>query len=130
MAHPHAIYFSPDADRPPEAVHGWFSARGLPVIVSHDVSDLMSRALRGRPAVVVFDARTNPKIVLDACLRLKSDSYTGVVPGGVLTGDDEKAVNAALDALADEVFPADMRPSEATLRFSAMLRRADRDVHV
>jgi GGDEF domain-containing protein len=130
VAHPHAIFFSPDSDRPPEAVRGWLAARDLPVIVSHEVSDLMSRALRGRPAVVVFDARSNSKLVLDACRRLKSDSYTGVVPGGVLTGDDEKDVNAALDALADEVFPASMRPSEATLRFSAMLRRADRDVHV
>jgi len=130
VAHPHAIYFSPDADRPPEAVRGWLSARGLPVIVSHDVEDLMSRALRGRPAVVVFDARTNSQLVLDACRRLKSDSYTGVVPGGVLTGDDEKDVNAALDSLADEVFPASMRSTEATLRFAAMLRRADRDVHV
>ena len=130
MAHPHAIFFSPDADRPPEAVRGWLAARGLAVIVSHEVSDLMSRALRGRPVVVVFDARNNSKLVLDACRRLKSDSYTGVVPGGVLTGDEEKDVNAALDALADEVFPASMRSSEATLRFAAMLRRADRDVHV
>ena len=130
MAHPHAILFSPDADRPPEAVRGWLAARDLPVIVSHEVSDLMSRALRGRPAVVVFDARTDSKMVLDACRRLKGDSYTGVVPGGVLTTDDEKDVNAALGALADEVFPASMRASEATLRFDAMLRRADRDVHV
>ena len=130
VAHPHAIFFSPDTDRPPEAVRVWLAARDLPVIVSHDVSDLMSRALRGRPAVVVFDARSNSKLVLDACRRLKSDSYTGVVPGGVLTAEDEKDVNDALDALADEVFPASMRPSEATLRFAAMLRRADRDVHV
>lgn len=130
MAHPHAIFFSPDADRPPDAVRRWLAARGLPVIVSQDATDLMARALRGRPTVVVFDARTNPAVALSACRRMKSDSYTGVVPGGVLTGDDEKDVNGALDALADEVFPSSMRGSEANLRFDAMLRRADRDVHV
>ena len=130
MAHPHAIFFSPDSGRPPEVVRGWLAARGLPIVVSCDVADLMARALRGRPTVVVFDARANPAAALNACRRLKGDSYTGVVPGGVLTGDDESAVTGALDALADEVFPASMRPAEAALRFDAMLRRADRDVHV
>ncbi|HEX5177706.1 MAG TPA: diguanylate cyclase [Gemmatimonadaceae bacterium] len=130
MAHPHAIFFSPDSGRPPEGVRGWLAARGLPIVVSCDVADLMARTLRGRPTVVVFDARTNAAVVLSACRRLKSDSYTGVVPGGVLTGDDESDVTGALDALADEVFPASMRPAEAALRFDAMLRRADRDVHV
>ncbi len=101
MAHPHAIFFSADADRPPEAVRRWLATRGLPVIVSHDAADLMARALRGRPTVVVFDARTNAGAALSACRRMKSDSYTGVVPGGVLTSDDEKDVNGALDALAD-----------------------------
>ena len=130
MAHPHAIFFSPDSGRPPEGVRGWLAARGLPIVVSCDVADLMARTLRGRPTVVVFDARSNAAVVLSACRRLKSDSYTGVVPGGVLTGDDESDVTGALDALADEVFPASMRPAEAALRFDAMLRRADRDVHV
>jgi len=130
VAHPHAIFFSPDSGRPPEGVRGWLAARGLPIVVSCDVADLMARTLRGRPTVVVFDARSNAAVVLSACRRLKSDSYTGVVPGGVLTGDDESDVTGALDALADEVFPASMRPAEAALRFDAMLRRADRDVHV
>ncbi len=130
MAHPHAIFFSPDDSPPSEDVRGWFAARGLPVIVSHDVSDLMSRALRGRPTVVLFDARTRREEALDACRRLKGDSYTGVVPGGVLVQDSEIEVTAAFAALADEVFPTAMRSAEAACRFDAMLRRADRDVHV
>jgi GGDEF domain-containing protein len=53
-----------------------------------------------------------------------------VVPGGVLVQDSEIEVTAAFAALADEVFPTAMRSAEAACRFDAMLRRADRDVHV
>jgi GGDEF domain-containing protein len=136
VAHPHAIYFSPDAQRPPIEVRAWLDARRLAAVVCHDVDDLLARALRGLPAAVVFDARVRQTEVLDACRRLKSDSYTAVVPGAVLVSDGdvgevgEGAVGAAFAAGADEVIPPSMRQGEIALRLDAMLRRADRDVHV
>lgn len=131
MAQPHAIFFCPDASsEPPSDVRGWLAASDLAVVTCRDADDLLSRALRGRPPAVIFDARTVPDAALAACHRLKADSYTAVVPAAVLTVPGEHAVTAAIEAGADEVFPSGMPPGEARLRFDAMLRRAERDVRV
>lgn len=130
MAQLHAIYFSPDTEQPSADVRGWFEARALPYVVCASQHDLVARALRGRPPVVIFDARTRAVEVLAACRRLKDDSYTGVVPGGVLVGDGEEAVAAAFEAGADEVIAPAMDPCEAHLRLDVMLRRAERDIRV
>ncbi len=130
MAQPHAVYFSPDATTPPEYLRGWFESRALGMVVCQRVDDLMAMALRGRPSVVVFDARTVPDAALTACRRLKGDPYTGVVPGGVLAADGGAALAAAFQAGADEVLLPGTPGDEAVLRLDVMLRRADRDVHV
>ena len=132
MAQLHAIFFAPDADvqNPPETVRGWLESQRFGVVLCRDVGDLMARALRGRPPAVVFDGRRSAAAALAACRRLKADSYTAVVPAVVLTSADDEAVAAALASDADEVIPAHMPAREATLRLEAMLRRAERDVHV
>jgi len=130
VAQPHAVYFSPDATTPPEYLRGWFESRALGMVVCQRVDDLMAMALRGRPSVVVFDARTASDAALTACRRLKGDPYTGVVPGGVLAADGGAALAAAFQAGADEVLLPGTPGDEAVLRLDVMLRRADRDVHV
>ena len=96
----------------------------------------MARALRGRPRAVIFDARTCPEEVLAACTRLKSDSYTAVVPGAVLVGGAAgsagvaRAITAAFEAGADEVLSPLTPVTEGRVRLDAMLRRAERDVRV
>jgi GGDEF domain-containing protein len=100
------------------------------MVVCQKVDDLMAMALRGRPSVVVFDARTQGDSSLTACRRLKGDPYTGVVPGGVLAGNDAASLAAAFQAGADEVLLPGTSSDEAVLRLDVMLRRADRDVHV
>ncbi len=130
MAQPHAVYFSPDATTPPEYLRGWFESRALGMVVCQRVDDLMAMALRGRPSVVVFDARTAADAALTACRRLKGDPYTGVVPGGVLAADGGAGLSAAFQAGADEVLLPATPGDEAVLRLDVMLRRADRDVHV
>lgn len=130
MAQPPAIFFSPDAAQPPADVRGWLAGRGLSVIVVSSTDDLIGRALRGRPSAVLFDARTSDELPLDACRRLKADSYTAVVPAGLLTGRTGEEIHRALLAGADEVFPAGMPAEEAALRFETMLNRAERDVRV
>ena len=130
MAHSHAVFFSPDALEPPDIVRGWFDARGLDIVISHTGDDLLALALRGRPRVVIFDARTSPGCALQACQRLKADAYTSVVPCGVLVAEGEAASGAAFDAEADEVILPSTPRKEALQRLDVMLRRADRDVDV
>jgi GGDEF domain-containing protein len=130
VAQPHAIFFSAARTRPPEGVRAWLEARGAPVEYVVGLEELMSLALRGRPIAVVFDARKNSEEALAACRRLKSDSYTGVVPAATLVAPDMQAGIAAFDAGADEIIRESDHESELTLRLDVMLRRAERDVHV
>ncbi|HEX5438233.1 MAG TPA: GGDEF domain-containing protein [Gemmatimonadaceae bacterium] len=130
MAHSYAVFFAPDAQQPPDAVRGWLDARGLEVIICTAATELLAMALRGRPRVVIFDARRCTPLVLDACRSLKADPYTSVIPGGVLVAGGEGASGAAFDAEADEVILPGTPLKEALQRLDVMLRRADRDVHV
>ena len=130
MAQPHAVYFSPDATPPPDFVRGWVESRALALVVCQAADDLLAMALRGRPAVMLFDARTGAEAALAACRRLKGDPYTGVVPGGVLVGEGALGIAAAFQAGADEVLSPRTPVEESLLRLDVMLRRADRDVHV
>ena len=90
----------------------------------------MAIALRGRPRLVVFDARSSEGTAFVALQRLKSDSYTGVVPCAALTPDSEACFAAAFRSGADEVIRAEISPAEAVTRLDAMLRRSDRDLVV
>jgi GGDEF domain-containing protein len=99
----------------------------------------MSRALRGRPRAVIFEARNRAESALAACARLKGDSYTAVVPCAVLVGvaagmagaaGVARAITAAFEAGADEVLSPLTPASEGRVRLDAMLRRAERDVRV
>jgi GGDEF domain-containing protein len=130
VAHMPAVYFAPDAAPLPELARCWFDARGLQPVLCRTVDELMSMALRGRPLVVIFDARTEPGPSCDACVRLKSDSYTGVVPAGMFVSGGEAALARGFAAGADEVLAPNTPDAEVAIRLDVMLRRADRDVHV
>lgn len=90
----------------------------------------MSVALRSRPRVVVFDARVAAESVLDAVMRLKADSYTGVVPAAVVCDDSAAAFDTAFRAGADEVVREQLDRRETRIRLDALLRRSDRDLYV
>ncbi|MGH7627023.1 MAG: GGDEF domain-containing protein [Gemmatimonadaceae bacterium] len=136
MAIPQAVYFSPRTTEsaPPAYLSAWLEARGLALEPCADADDLMGRALRGRPVLALFDARSDARsdaeAVLAACARLKSDSYTAVVPAATLVATGAAAIAAAFAAGADEVLSAGMPHPEAELRLAVLLRRAERDVRV
>jgi PleD family two-component response regulator len=111
-------------------VREWVEARGLGLVVLDSPDDLMARALRGRPTAVVLDARTAPAAAHGCCRRLKSDSYTGVIPAAVLAAGESQALRDAFDAGADEVIREALPPEELQARLDTMLRRAERDVQV
>jgi diguanylate cyclase (GGDEF)-like protein len=90
----------------------------------------MQVALRGRPRLVLVDARQHPIAAIKMCRRLKQDSFTGIVPVLLATREDDASFAAAFDAGADEVIRDGIGSHEATLRLDAMLRRSDRDTFV
>jgi diguanylate cyclase (GGDEF)-like protein len=130
VPHPTAILFAPDAQRPPEAVREWLDERRMPVTIVRDADDLMAILLRSRPRIVLLDARAHPVASLKACRRVKSDSFTGIIPCAVLARDEPSAFGAAFDADADEVLREGAPDVEVQQRLSALLRRSDRDTSV
>jgi len=130
VATPSAIVFSPDAVAPPDVIDRWLNTLGAPRLELRDTEALMAAALRGRPRVVVFDARSAPALSFEGLRLLKSDSYTAVVPALVLSRSDAAAIDAGFEAGADEVVREGLDEAEAYVRLSAMLRRSDRDLHV
>jgi GGDEF domain-containing protein len=130
VAAPTAIYFAPDGEPIPDVLRSWLTARGLAAVTIREGDQLMALSLRGRPRMVAMDARTVAEPCLTACRRMKSDSYTAIVPCIILTNDSDAAFAAAFDAGADEVVRASIQTAEMLTRLDVMLRRSDRDLFV
>ena len=124
------MVFSPDGAPVPTTVSAWLDARGLVADVVQNEDDLMARALRGRPRLVVFDARANLDACGVVCARMKRDSYTGIVPALFICAKGERAVATAFEAGADEVLTERTPLEECRVRMDVLLRRSDRDVYV
>ena len=125
-----AFIFAPDGQPLPNLVREWLERRGLPVTIVQTPDELMSAALRGRPRLVLIDARTHPVAAFKGCQRLKADSYTSIVPVCVCTRSEDLSFAAAFDAGADEVLRDGINPADVPLRLDVLLRRSDRDTYV
>jgi len=90
----------------------------------------MSIALRGRPRVVLFDARRDAEACMAAIRRMKSDSYTSVVPCVSVVGPAHEEFERVFEAGSDEVIRETDAADETVTRLNAMLRRSDRDLTV
>jgi len=130
VATTNAILFSPTDAPLPVPVARWIASLGVPTLKVSDSDDLMGIALRGRPRVIVFEARHEAGEALAALCRLKRDTYSAVVPAVAIVADDKESFAAAFDAEADEVIPAGLDGDEVSIRLSALLRRSDRDLYV
>ena len=124
------MVFSSGGAPPPEAISSWLASRGLSVVAVTDADDMMARALRGRPRLVVFDARVDAAVVEAACSRLKSDSFTGIVPAVLVGMSTPEALASGFGSGADEVVTETLAPDELRVRMDVLLRRSDRDVQV
>jgi diguanylate cyclase (GGDEF)-like protein len=125
-----AVVLSDAPDRLPPSVARWIAARGYAVERPGTADALMSLALRGRPSVCVIDARGGSAEALQACRRLKHDSYSGVVPAVVLCDDDAESFASAIDRGADEVLRDGVPDWEVACRLDTLLRRSARDTGV
>ena len=108
MAAERVIVLAAAAARPlPAAVGAWVDARQLRRLPVRLAAEAMSVALRALPAVAILDARgareAETAEAHAACRRLKSDSFTGIVPVVVLVDDERSACERAFAAGADEV---------------------------
>jgi diguanylate cyclase (GGDEF)-like protein len=131
VVHSSAIIFTLDGAELPPTVRAWLDRRPLVTVEVRSADDLMARALRGRPRAVIFDARgRHHAAVLEACARLKRDSFTGIIPTIALTGASVDAVTEAFNAGVDELVHHDMETAEIEQRFGVLLRRSDRDTLV
>jgi GGDEF domain-containing protein len=100
----------------------------LPVPSAEAVLHRVNRAL---PASLLLDAFRNPGAVLSLCSQIKSDSFTAILPVGILVPDEPPdLVIRALEAGADEVIRAGDPEEESRLRLDLLFRRASRDVSV
>ncbi|HZO17694.1 MAG TPA: diguanylate cyclase [Gemmatimonadaceae bacterium] len=130
MAPSQAILYASDERVLPPAVRSWLEARSHSLLLVTDPDDLMAITLRGRPRMVIFDAQGSFDAAREACRRLKSDSYTAVIPTLVVVRDDRALLQQAFATGADEVLMASMSAEETLVRLDALIRRADRDLYV
>ncbi len=130
MAQKTAVLLEPKGQHAPEPLLTWIEAEGLAVARVGSEEELMTLVLRGRPALVIIDARTQAPLGLSACARLKSDTYTGIIPTIALVGAGADAAVRALTAGADEAIGPKMSEEEMVARLAATIRRSDRDVYV
>ncbi|MBX3133118.1 MAG: diguanylate cyclase [Gemmatimonadaceae bacterium] len=130
MSQSAALLFTPDGQPLPDSIRAWLESRSVPTRRFSDADEVMQVALRGRPRLVLVDARQHPVAALKMCRRLKQDSFTGIVPVMLASRDDDASFAAAFDAGADEVLREGLGAHEVTLRLDAMLRRSDRDTFV
>ncbi len=114
----------------PPAIETWLAGQSLEIVVLGDAQQIMDLALRSRPRVVILDARDGPSHVLEASRRLKTDSYTAIVPTAVLCGAGETIFAEACATLADEIIRETTSDQEVNARLDLMLRRSDRDTEV
>jgi len=130
MSAPTIILFTPGGLELPGGFQAWLDANPSPQMSVDTGDELMAIGLRGRPRMVIFDARVDEASALEACSRLKRDSYTGVVPALALTTGGIDPVRSGFDAGADEVIPDGMSEAEAIRRLDSLLWRSDRDLGV
>jgi diguanylate cyclase (GGDEF)-like protein len=127
---PAVVVFSRSDRALPDPLAGWVTGLKLPVVVVRTADELMSVALRGRPRVVAFDAREDVATAVEACRRLKADSYSGIVPCVIVVGEAAGDFTQAFEGGADEVVHASDPTNESRTRLESLLRRSDRDVTV
>jgi len=130
MSAPAIILFAPEGAALPESVEVWLAGQRSPRTLVRSGDELMAIALRGRPRLVVFDARSGDDETFSACQRLKKDSYTGIVPAFVIAGSGSANVTAGFDAGGDEVVNDSHAGEEVARRLTLLLSRSDRDLGV
>ena len=115
----------------PDWFSEWCVAEGVETSVVTSDESLPGVVFRSRPRLILLDGRASAsqaELALAACVRLKRDSFSGIIPLALLVSSDRFA--DAFAAGADEVIRDGVDDGDALVRLTAMLRRSDRDTDV
>jgi GGDEF domain-containing protein len=128
---PTILFFGPVGRPIPEPVRLWAGDRGFPIEVLDDPDQVESIILRGHPCFLFVDADATGTGGVDLVLRLKSDSFTAIVPALILAGHhDASRIQEWFAAGADEILTERFPEGEQRARLEALLVRSQRDVSV
>jgi diguanylate cyclase (GGDEF)-like protein len=125
------LYFDGGLNRPPDLLQRFARDRALELVLVSSLEDLFQRTNRGVPAGLILNADGAPGVVLEACIRTKTDPFTSIIPVALLVPDDPQDLpTSGLESGADEVLRAGATDREKYLRLELLMRRAARDVSV
>jgi GGDEF domain-containing protein len=131
LASAQAIVFSAGSTQLPFGVQAWLEGLEAPVVRHAVADDVFAFCIRSRPRVVVLDGRRGASSdAIDLLKRLKSDSFTGVIPAIMVADAEAEPIQRAFAGGADEVISSLCSEGEAAARLDAVLRRSDRDLQV
>lgn len=126
------ILYCGASDRPPPALlERWAEGRQLAIEAYEHPIEIESLVLRGRGALVFVEGTAATPDLLSMVRRLKSDSFTAIVPVTILASThDPDAIVAWYAAGADEILTPLFIPDEQRARLDALVARTERDVAV
>jgi GGDEF domain-containing protein len=128
---PTILFYSPAGRAVPDFLLPWLDGKGLTVVPIADAGSVEQLVLRSLPSLVVIDADGAGAAGLELCARLKSDSYSAIVPlAAVATRHTTAAVKRWFAAGADEVITPLFEPAEQASRLDGLMARTARDVAV
>jgi GGDEF domain-containing protein len=128
---PTILFFSPAGRSAPDFLAHWVDGKGFTVTHVTDPAVIEEMVLRSLPLLVVIDADAPGPAGLQLCTRLKSDSYSAIVPlAAVAARHTTAAVQGWFAAGADEVITPLFELEEQTSRLNGLLARTARDVAV
>jgi GGDEF domain-containing protein len=128
---PTILFFSPAGRSAPDFLAHWVDKNGLSVIHVTEPAVIEEMVLRSLPKLVVIDADAPGPAGLALCTRLKSDSYSAIVPlAAVADRHTTAVVEGWFKAGADEVITPLFELGEQTSRLNGLLDRTARDVAV
>jgi len=128
---PTILFFGPVGQPVPELVHYWAADQAFPVEILDDPDQVESIILRGHPCFLIVAGDASGGRGVDLIRRLKSDSFTAIVPALVLVGEHQPdQVQVWFSAGADETVTNLFTPAEKRSRLDALLLRSQRDVSV
>lgn len=101
-------------------------AAGFGVLEADDGREVLEKAQRELPALIVLDLMLPELSGLDVCKALKADSLTAKIPIIMLTAKAEEIDRiVGLELGADDYITKPFSPRELVLRIKSVLRRGD-----
>lgn len=128
IVQPVLLYHSHDGRAAPAFVRDFAREHGMKLVRPTSLEELAGLLHRTLPACVIL---TDDEAGIELCRTLKRDALMAIIPVIFhLNHARTSTVFSLLEAGADEVLTAAMKPRECRLRIRVTLERADRDVGV